>query len=183
MSFTPTALLIKEHTVTGLKYFCKTTRLNDLDLYKGSGKHWKRHLRKHGTTITTGVLGVYYEQDRCVSAALAFSEQNDIVKSKLWANEKPENGLDGWPPGTPNPRNVPQSVETRAKRSKTLKGTDKAAHYGADNGNYGKPMPEERKAKMRATKAANPTAKPWTEERRAKVAETWARKLAATLNT
>jgi len=41
------------------------------------------------------VLGVYYEKDRCVNAALQFSADNDIVKSKEWANQKPENGLDG----------------------------------------------------------------------------------------
>ena len=45
-TFNPTWLYIKEHNVTGLKYFGKTTR--DPLKYKGSGTHWTRHISKHG---------------------------------------------------------------------------------------------------------------------------------------
>ena len=37
MDFAPTALLVMTHNVTGMKYFCKTTRLKNLHWYKGSG--------------------------------------------------------------------------------------------------------------------------------------------------
>jgi hypothetical protein len=167
-------LYAKQHNVTGLRYFGKTTR--DPYTYIGSGLYWRRHIKKHGKDITTTWVHAYDDQDICEQEALFFSKVYNIVDSEEWANQKPENGKDGWPPGVPNPRRVPQSEETRAKRSATLKGTTKSARFGAANGNYGKPVPEERKAKMRATKAANPTAKPWTEERRAKLLATWAKK-------
>ena len=170
-----TTLYIKKHNVTGLKYFGKTER-TDIEKYHGSGLYWGRHLKKHGKDITTTWTKEFTDRDDLVEFAEFFSEFYNIVESDEWANTKPENGLDGWPKGTPNPRSVPQSEETRAKRSATLKGTTKSAHFGAANGNYGKPMSEERKEKMRATKLANPTTVPWTEERRAKVAATWAKK-------
>ena len=102
-TFTPTALLVKEHTVTGLKYFCKSTRLDKLEKYTGSGTYWIRHLKTHGKTFTTGVVGVYYERERCVNVALEFSKTNNIVESSEWANLQEENGIDGIPCGTPNP--------------------------------------------------------------------------------
>ena len=48
---TPTHLYIKQHAITKLKYFGKTTRLDPL-IYLGSGTHWKRHVNKHGMEIT-----------------------------------------------------------------------------------------------------------------------------------
>jgi hypothetical protein len=101
--FAPTALLVMKHNVTGLQYFCKTTKLHLLNSYKGSGKYWKRHRAKHGNDISVGVLGVYYEADRCNNAALEFSKTNDIVKSIEWANLIYENGFDGAPTGETNP--------------------------------------------------------------------------------
>jgi hypothetical protein len=169
-----TYLYAKQHNVTGFRYFGKTTK--DPYKYCGSGLHWKRHLKKHGNDVTTTWVMAYTDKETLVKEALFFSAVYDIVISNEWANAKPENGLDGWPPGTPNPRSVPQSEETKSKRKATLKGSHKSAKFGAENGNYGKPMPEERKQKMRATKAANPTAVPWTAERRDKVAATWAKK-------
>jgi hypothetical protein len=43
--FKPTFLYIKTHSVTGLKYFGKTTK--DPFRYKGSGVYWVRHLKVH----------------------------------------------------------------------------------------------------------------------------------------
>lgn len=176
-----TYLYIKQHNQTGLRYFGKTTR--DPYRYIGSGLHWRRHIKKHGKDIATIWTMQFDDEADCEDFAVLFSELFDIVASAAWANMKIENGRDGWPAGVPNPRSVPQSVETRAKKSAKLKGTTKSAHYAQANGNYGKPMPEERKEKMRATKAANPTAKPWTAERRARVAATWAMKKAGLNNT
>ena len=94
-SFSPTALLVMTHNVTGLKYFCKTSQLDKLQYYKGSGIYWKRHRKIHGSDIYVGVLGLYYDKERCTEAALKFSKENNIVESDEWANLIEENGLDG----------------------------------------------------------------------------------------
>ena len=173
-------LYVKQHNTTGLRYFGKTTR--DPYQYIGSGLHWRRHIKKHGKDIATIWSMSFNDEADCEDFAVLFSELFDIVASAAWANMKIENGRDGWPAGVSNPRSVPQSAELRAKKSAKLKGYN-YNNAGANNPNYGKPMPEERKVKMRATKAANPTARPWTEERRARVAATWAAKKAGLNNT
>jgi hypothetical protein len=136
MDFAPTALLVLTHKVTGLKYFCKTTRLKNLHWYKGSGVYWKRHMKVHGRDITRGVLGVYFEKDRCVAAALKFSEENDIINSEDWANFILENGLDGAGAGKANHqygKPHPNRGGTRPDMAGRL--------VGPLNGMYGKPSP------------------------------------------
>lgn len=132
MIFQPTALLVFEHNLTGLKYFCKTTKLNKLESYKGSGKYWKRHLKVHGKDIKVGVLGIYYEKMRCFNAALSFSKENDIVKSSKWANFIDENGLDGQPSGESHVMYGKKSPCIGQKRPNVGKS-------GKDNPMYGKP--------------------------------------------
>lgn len=39
-------LYVKQHSITGLKYFGKTVR--DPNTYFGSGTYWNRHIDKHG---------------------------------------------------------------------------------------------------------------------------------------
>ncbi len=98
--FLPTYLMIKTHKVTGLKYFCKTTK-KDPHGYKGSGNYWKKHLKIHGRDVETEVLGYFLDSFECMIFALEFSEKHNIVNEldakgkKTWANEKPENGHDG----------------------------------------------------------------------------------------
>ena len=148
MDFAPTALLVMTHNVTGLKYFCKTTRLGFLHNYKGSGVYWKRHMRLHGRDVTVGILGVYFDKDRCVSAALNFSKQNDIVKNSEWANIIPENGLDGAGLGDANHRYGkphPNKGGTRPEMIGRL--------IGPLNGMYGKPSPMLGKTNIGASKA------------------------------
>ena len=89
----PTYLYIKQHKDTGLKYFGKTTK-NPL-LYSGSGKHWRRHIKVHGENIETLWYQLFTDENELVNYALKFSEENNIVESKEWANLKNENGLDG----------------------------------------------------------------------------------------
>ena len=95
MTIYPTYLYIKQHSVTGLKYFGKTCQ--DPHKYKGSGTYWKNHIKKYGRK---------YVETLCVSKpftnavdisefATFFSEEFDIVASKDWANKTIENGLDG----------------------------------------------------------------------------------------
>ena len=136
MSFAPTALLVLTHNVTGLKYFCKTSQFDIVHRYKGSGVYWKRHMRVHGRDVTAGVLGIYFEQDRCVAAALKFSQENEIVKSREWANSILENGLDGAGLGSANHRYGkphPNKGGTRPEMIGRL--------VGPLNGMYGKPSP------------------------------------------
>ena len=47
-------LYIKTHNITGLKYLGKTEK--DPYRYNGSGKYWKRHLKKYGRDIKTEIL-------------------------------------------------------------------------------------------------------------------------------
>jgi hypothetical protein len=101
MTIYPTYLYIKQHSVTGLKYFGKTTK--DPLKYKGSGKHWMRHYRKHGPeyVINLWISEPYIDSIAISKYALSFSKENNIVESEDWANQKPENGLDGGVPGIP----------------------------------------------------------------------------------
>ena len=77
-------LYIKTHNKTGLKYFGKT--IFDPYSYNGSGKYWRRHLNKYGCDITTKIYGCYNDKNKCMEDAIKFSEENNIVKSKEWAN-------------------------------------------------------------------------------------------------
>lgn len=100
-NFKPTFLYIKQHSITGLLYFGKTTK--NPEKYKGSGKHWKRHLSKHGSQhVLTVWYCLFYEHDICSDFAIMFSEINSIVKSEKWANLIIENGTDGAPVGHPS---------------------------------------------------------------------------------
>jgi len=135
-AFAYTALLVMTHNKTGLKYFCKTTRMNELNTYKGSGIHWKRHLRKHGRDVTVGVLGLYSDKERCMQAALDFSKENNIVADVGWANLIDENGMSGAGTGAANHRYGkphPNKGGTRPDMIGRL--------AGEKNGMYGKPSP------------------------------------------
>ena len=105
----PTVLYIKQHSVTGLKYFGKTTQ--DPLKYKGSGKHWKLHIKKHGPeyVVNLWVSEPYTDADAITEFALTFSKDHNIVESKDWANQKPENGLDGALTGPQGPRGPQQN--------------------------------------------------------------------------
>ena len=135
-AFSGTALLVFTHNVTGLKYFCKTTKLNSLNTYNGSGVYWKKHLNKHGKDISRGVVGIYYDKARCVKAALEFSKEHNIDTSKEWANLIPENGLDGAPTGENHPAYGKPSKCIGQKRPQT---SEKVK--GSLNGMWGKVSP------------------------------------------
>jgi len=91
----PTYLYIKQHKITKLKYFGKTT-LKSPDEYLGSGKYWKKHIKKHGEKyVETLWYQLFTEKDDLIKYALDFSSKNNIVESEEWANLKFENGLDG----------------------------------------------------------------------------------------
>ena len=90
-----TYLYIKQHNITGLKYFGKTTKEDPIK-YLGSGIHWKRHIKKHGIEhVKTLWCQPFDSEESLVEYATNFSQENNIVESKEWANLKGENGLDG----------------------------------------------------------------------------------------
>jgi hypothetical protein len=130
----PTALLVMQHRGTGLRYFCKTSQFDSIGWYKGSGVYWKRHMKKHGRDVEVGVLGIYFEKDRCLAAAKKFSDENRIGSNPEWANLIPENGLDGAPVGEAHQMFGKPSPCIGQKRPWVGK-------YGADNPMWGKPSP------------------------------------------
>ena len=127
-------LYIKQHSITGLKYFGKTTKSNPFS-YNGSGKYWQLHINKHGKEhIQTLDIYGFDNQDLCTEFALKFSKDNNIVESDKWANLREENGLDGLLTGHKF------SDETKEKWSFQRKGLNNPFH--------GRKHSEEAKAKM-----------------------------------
>jgi len=94
MAFKPTRLYIKE--LAGIKYFGKTT-CSDPYLYSGSGVVWRDRIKKYGrdNIKTLWVSDEYTDPFLLQEVALHFSMENNIVESEMWANLRPETGLDG----------------------------------------------------------------------------------------
>jgi hypothetical protein len=196
-AFKPTALLVMEHNITGLKYFCKTTLLDRVHRYKGSGVVWTKHMREHGFNVKVGLLGFYIDKDRCLNAAKNFSIENNIVDSDEWANLVIETGKNGASLiGELNPfygkkhspevikkmrvqrlgisvnKGAYQSPEKRAKISASLKGRKNQAVALALTG---RKLSEETKAKI----AEAGKKRIWSNETREKIRQAslaqWAR--------
>lgn len=108
--------MIKTHNQTNFKYLCKTA-CNDPIKYLGSGKHWKRHLKKHGRDVSTEILYQSEDLNDFNQQCLQTSYELNVVSSNEWANLIDETGLDG---GTThnNPhwlKNFKHSKETKRK--------------------------------------------------------------------
>lgn len=84
----------KTHNKTGLKYLGYTEN-DDVFLYKGSGKRWLDHLKKHGYDIHTEILIVTYSHDEIKAMGEYYSKIWNIVESKEWANLTVEEGRGG----------------------------------------------------------------------------------------
>tara|TARA_Y200000002_G_scaffold373685_1_gene373206 strand:- start:536 stop:1759 length:1224 start_codon:yes stop_codon:yes gene_type:complete len=87
-------LLLKTHRKTGLKYLCYTTK-SDPFKYKGSGKRWRLHLRKHGADLETKILGVFDNEEQLKELGRHYSKLWDVVKSDEFANLRVEEGDGG----------------------------------------------------------------------------------------
>ena len=113
-------LYIKQHAVTGLKYFGKTIKA-DPEKYKGSGTDWLQHIEEYGNDVETLGLWKFEIEDieNCSKFALKFSKENNIVKSKEWANLVYENVYSGT-------MGLIHTEETKAKMSKSSKGKPKS---------------------------------------------------------
>lgn len=87
-------LYVKQHSITGLKYFGKTKL--DPTKYVGSGSYWKSHIKKHGKQfVETLDVWEFSDQQLCTNFAVKYSIDNDIVISKTWANLIIEDGKGG----------------------------------------------------------------------------------------
>jgi|688.fasta_scaffold370954_2 hypothetical protein len=152
--FRPTYLYVKTHNVTGLKYFGKTTK-SDPHKYLGSGTYWLEHIKIHGNSITTEIIGLFTDKDDCRSAAVKFSRENNIIHAlnengkKIWANLVMENGLDGGDTGRTN--YGPLSDSTKEKIS-TLKKGKKPWNTGLIGVNPGNRNPRTQEQKEKISK-------------------------------
>lgn len=132
--FKPTYLYIKQHSVTGKLYFGKTVN-HDIEKYKGSGKHWTNHIKKHGKEYVINLwYCVFYDKEDCIQFAANFSEEQNIVESKEWLNQVPENGTDGGIP--PNMKGTKQSDEHK-RRIGIANSKPRPSIIGSDNPNFG----------------------------------------------
>ena len=130
-------LYVKTHNKTGLKYL-GFTRSSDPFSYKGSGKYWKAHIKKHGYDISTKILLSTTDIAEVKATGLFFSKLWSVVESEEWANLVEESG-DG----------ITHSPETKAKM--------RAAAIG-------RKASDETRAKFSETHkgASNPMSKTWT---------------------
>lgn len=95
-TFKPTYLMVKQHEITGLKYFCKTIRKNPYE-YRGSGIFWNRHIKIYGIdNIKTIWCELFTNENDLIEFATLFSDFYDVVNSNEWANLIIEDGLTGF---------------------------------------------------------------------------------------
>lgn len=150
-------LYVKQHAVTGLKYFGKTKKTDPFK-YLGSGLYWKKHIKKHGKKYvkTIDIWGFDCE-NLCSDFALMFSKLHNIVESDEWANLKEENGLDGG---------FNAIMGTRSKRFKGKTHSNEsrqkmtASKVGDKNPNYGKTHSDETRNKMKIKSAKRQITRP-----------------------
>ena len=161
----PTRLYVKQHAITGLKYFGKTVKSNVVG-YHGSGKYWKNHIKSHGIehVKTLWVSEEFVNEDDLREFALLFSEEFDIANSNEWANLKIENGLDGHPTG------VKFSDETRRKISIALTGKKRPEEVRKKISEANRNRSEESRQKMRKSLTGKKR-KPFSEETRRRMSE------------
>jgi len=139
IDFVPTYLYIKQHSITGLKYFDKTTEKDPVK-YTGSGTHLSRHTKKHSRKhVVTLWYCLFYEKEELTKFSLMCSEMWDIVQSEEWANEMIEDGLNGWQTGKNNPSHN-MTDEQKYNCGNAFRGKKRPEHAnivsGKNNGNY-----------------------------------------------
>lgn len=91
--------MVKIHNKTGMKYLC-ITKKDDWQKYKGSGKYWMNHLKKHGSDIRTELIYECDDYFEFLVVCRATSDHLDVVLSEEFANIVPETGYnnnDGKP--------------------------------------------------------------------------------------
>lgn len=106
-------LMLKTHTVSGIKYLCKTSK-QDPYKYSGSGKIWKRHLKKYGYYFTTEILATCSTIEELKQLGLYYSKLWNIVENTEFANLVVESG-DGGP--TMQGKKMPEHHNINKSRS------------------------------------------------------------------
>jgi len=134
-------LYLKQHNITGLKYLGQTSK--DPFDYKGSGKHWKLHISKHGYDVSTTILYETPYMEEISEQGLYYSDLWNIVGSPEFANLKPESGEGGI-----------HSGEIIAKIAAGNKGRTHSEEAKAkiSAANKGKTLSDETKTKISASK-------------------------------
>ena len=146
--FKPTWLYLKQHNITGLKYFGKTVK--DPNHYLGSGVYWTKHLEKHGTDISTVWRKLFTNKEELTQYALNFSIKNNIVESKEYANLMPEDGLVGGDTGlTEHGRLIISEKSKKQRHSDETKQKIREARKNQKDPRIGKTHTEETKQKIR----------------------------------
>jgi hypothetical protein len=130
-TFIPTFLYIKQHKDTGKLYFGKTTK--NPTKYRGSGVHWKSHIKKHGNHIETLWFCLYMDEESITQAALDFSKLWNIVDSEKWLNLIEEDGIgNGLPVGhkktEEHKRKISESNKGKPSWSTGLKLSEEFGH-------------------------------------------------------
>ena len=83
----------KTHRQTKISYLGYTKK--DPNRYKGSGVRWLKHLKLHGNDVETKILLETDDYEKICELGKFYSEYYDVVKSRIWANLKPETGDGG----------------------------------------------------------------------------------------
>lgn len=120
-------LYVKTHNITGLKYLGQTKK-KDPHMYKGSGKYWLLHLKKHGKDYTTEILCECKSKEELKEKGLYYSQLLNVVESREWANLIEETGG-----GAGGKKGIPRSEETKDKIRQ-----NKPDQSGIKNGMFGK---------------------------------------------
>ena len=99
-NFLPSVLYIKRikrDCGNYIYYFGKTSSIENVYDYTGSGTIWLKYVSKYGKNKieTVWVSSIYLDSIEIQKIALRFSIENDIINSNSWANIEYENGVTG----------------------------------------------------------------------------------------
>lgn len=147
-------LYVKTHNITGLKYLGQTTQ--DPFNYLGSGLYWMRHLKEHGSDITTEILFEHTDISAIKEKGLYYSKMWNVVDSSEWANLTNEEGAGG--PIFKGRKHRAESIQKMRERKLGKKFTDehkknlsqshKGIGAGKNNHFFGKNHSDESKKQM-----------------------------------
>jgi hypothetical protein len=171
-SFKPTWLYLKQHNVTGLKYFGKTIR--DPKKYFGSGIVWTNHLKKYGYDVDTVWVKLFNDKEELTQFALEYSKVHNIVESKEYANLVPEDGLMGGDTGiTDNGRKIISEKSKKHRHTEATKQKLREARLKQTDPRLGKKHSPETIEKIRQKRALQimPVGRKLSEESKRKIAE------------
>ena len=158
-------LYVKTHQVTGLKYLGYTRQ--DPFVYKGSGKYWKLHLKKHGNQVHTEILFETTNKEKIKETGIYYSQLWNVVSNDGWANlriEEGDGGGNGRPRGCGDVRSPEGKARNALASSLKNKGRQKPDGFGERVREImlGSKRNEDTKNKMRTA---------WTPERKLAQAE------------